>query len=70
MDLQAIKMKCPVCGSDNHHVAVSRPTMNGHAIYRYRQCKDCHKCWGTYEVQLDYFDKKAFKQLLKDLGEW
>ncbi len=44
--------------------------MNDHVIYRYRQCKDCHRRWGTYEVLLDYFDKDAYKQLLIDFGEW
>ncbi len=45
-------MKCPFCGSDNHHVVDSRTTSDGE-IRRRRECEDCMNRFTTYERVMD-----------------
>ena len=42
-------MKCPFCESENTKVIDSRPTEEGHAIRRRRECEACGKRFTTYE---------------------
>ena len=42
-------MKCPFCESENTKVIDSRPTEEGHAIRRRRECEECGKRFTTYE---------------------
>ncbi len=42
-------MKCPFCGNLDSRVVDSRPTDEGSAIRRRRECIDCAKRFTTYE---------------------
>lgn len=46
-------MRCPYCGEDDTQVKDSRPTEDGHAIRRRRQCLACMARFTTFErIQL------------------
>jgi len=46
-------LRCPFCGHENSQVKDSRPTEDGSAIRRRRQCEDCGARFTTFErVQL------------------
>jgi transcriptional repressor NrdR len=46
-------LRCPYCGHDNSQVKDSRPTEDGAAIRRRRQCEDCGARFTSFErVQL------------------
>ena len=46
-------MRCPYCGHDDSQVKDSRPTEDGAAIRRRRQCEECGERFTTFErVQL------------------
>jgi len=46
-------MRCPFCGNDDSQVKDSRPTEDGAAIRRRRQCPDCGGRFTTFErIQL------------------
>ncbi|MFT3965188.1 MAG: transcriptional regulator NrdR [Sphingobium sp.] len=46
-------MRCPFCGHDNSQVKDSRPTEDGAAIRRRRQCEGCAGRFTTFErIQL------------------
>jgi transcriptional repressor NrdR len=46
-------MRCPFCGSEDSQVKDSRPTEDGSAIRRRRQCPECGARFTTFErVQL------------------
>ncbi len=42
-------MKCPYCENPDTRVIDSRPTEEGHAIRRRRECDKCNKRFTTYE---------------------
>ncbi len=42
-------MKCPFCENSETKVIDSRPTEEGHAIRRRRECESCKKRFTTYE---------------------
>lgn len=42
-------MKCPFCENSDTKVIDSRPTEEGHAIRRRRECEKCSKRFTTYE---------------------
>lgn len=42
-------MKCPFCETNDTKVINSRPTEEGHAIRRRRECDNCGKRFTTYE---------------------
>ncbi|MBN2853817.1 MAG: transcriptional repressor NrdR [Clostridia bacterium] len=42
-------MKCPYCGYEEDKVIDSRPTEEGYAIRRRRECTNCLKRFTTYE---------------------
>ncbi len=42
-------MKCPYCSSSDTHVVNSRPSDDGHAIRRRRECDTCNRRFTTYE---------------------
>ncbi len=42
-------MKCPYCGFFESRVLDSRPTEDGAAIRRRRECEECHRRFTTYE---------------------
>ena len=42
-------MKCPFCENIDTKVIVSRPSEEGHAIRRRRECDNCKKRFTTYE---------------------
>ena len=42
-------MKCPYCGNPDTKVIDSRPTEEGRAIRRRRECESCTKRFTTYE---------------------
>lgn len=42
-------MKCPFCENQDTKVIDSRPTEEGHAIRRRRECENCKKRFTTYE---------------------
>lgn len=42
-------MKCPFCETNDTKVIDSRPTEEGHAIRRRRECDNCSKRFTTYE---------------------
>jgi transcriptional repressor NrdR len=42
-------MKCPFCGNPDTKVIDSRPTEEGQAIRRRRECENCGKRFTTYE---------------------
>ncbi|MGQ0558366.1 MAG: transcriptional regulator NrdR [Sphingosinicella sp.] len=42
-------MRCPFCGHENSQVKDSRPTEDGNAIRRRRQCEDCGARFTTFE---------------------
>lgn len=42
-------MKCPFCAEDDSKVIDSRPTDDGHAIRRRRECGACKNRFTTYE---------------------
>jgi transcriptional repressor NrdR len=43
-------MKCPFCGNPDTKVIDSRPTEEGQAIRRRRECESCTKRFTTYET--------------------
>ena len=43
-------MKCPFCGFEESKVIDSRPTEDGNAIRRRRECLECGKRFTTYEI--------------------
>jgi transcriptional repressor NrdR len=43
-------MQCPFCGNDEDRVIDSRPTRNGKAIRRRRECTGCSRRYTTYEA--------------------
>jgi transcriptional repressor NrdR len=43
-------MKCPFCGNPDTKVIDSRPTEEGQAIRRRRECESCEKRFTTYET--------------------
>ena len=46
-------MRCPFCAHENSQVKDSRPTEDGSAIRRRRQCEDCGARFTTFErIQL------------------
>jgi transcriptional repressor NrdR len=46
-------LRCPFCSHENSQVKDSRPTEDGAAIRRRRQCEDCGARFTTFErVQL------------------
>ena len=46
-------MRCPYCGHEDSQVKDSRPTEDGAAIRRRRQCEDCGARFTTFErIQL------------------
>ncbi len=42
-------MKCPYCGYEDDRVIDSRPTDDGNAIRRRRECANCQRRYTTYE---------------------
>ncbi len=42
-------MRCPYCGSEEDHVVDSRPTQEGKAIRRRRECLQCGRRFTTFE---------------------
>lgn len=42
-------MKCPYCNKDNDRVLDSRPTRDGSAVRRRRECLECQHRFTTYE---------------------
>ena len=42
-------MRCPFCENPDTKVIDSRPTEEGHAIRRRRECEKCKKRFTTYE---------------------
>ncbi len=42
-------MKCPHCGHEEDKVVDSRPSHDGRAIRRRRECLECHERFTTYE---------------------
>lgn len=42
-------MRCPFCENSDTKVIDSRPTEEGHAIRRRRECENCKKRFTTYE---------------------
>jgi transcriptional repressor NrdR len=45
----AIRLKCPYCGFEDTKVLDSRPTEEGGAIRRRRECANCVRRFTTYE---------------------
>lgn len=43
-------MKCPYCGFEDGKVIDSRPTEDGNAIRRRRECMNCQRRFTTYET--------------------
>ncbi len=48
-------MKCPFCETNDTRVIDSRPTEEGHAIRRRRECDHCGKRFTTYEKVEEVF---------------
>ncbi len=48
-------MKCPFCENNDTRVIDSRPTEEGHAIRRRRECDNCGKRFTTYEKVEEVF---------------
>ncbi|UCG61940.1 MAG: transcriptional repressor NrdR [Candidatus Zixiibacteriota bacterium] len=42
-------MKCPACGHEEDKVVDSRPSQDGRAVRRRRECMQCHERFTTYE---------------------
>lgn len=42
-------MRCPYCGVDDDRVVDSRPSDDGEAIRRRRECRSCRQRFSTYE---------------------
>lgn len=42
-------MRCPFCGSEENKVVDSRPSREGQAVRRRRECLSCKKRFTTYE---------------------
>ncbi len=42
-------MRCPHCGHEENKVVDSRPSQDGHAVRRRRECLGCQKRFTTYE---------------------
>jgi len=47
--MEVMHMKCPFCENADTKVIDSRPTEEGHAIRRRRECDSCGKRFTTYE---------------------
>ncbi len=43
-------MRCPFCGSEEHHVLDSRPARGGEAVRRRRECEACLRRFTTFEA--------------------
>lgn len=60
-------MKCPYCGYEDDRVIDSRPTDEGTAVRRRRECSKCQKRYTTYEkvesVPLMVIKKDKTRQL-------
>lgn len=54
-------MKCPYCGYEEGKVIDSRPTEEGNAIRRRRECLQCQKRFTTYE-KLETISLAVIKQ--------
>lgn len=48
-------MRCPYCENNDTKVVDSRPTEEGYAIRRRRECDKCNKRFTTYEKMDDVF---------------
>ena len=48
-------MRCPFCEHEDTRVIDSRPTEEGHAIRRRRECDSCGKRFTTYEKVEEVF---------------
>ncbi len=55
-------MKCPFCENSDSRVIDSRPTEEGHAIRRRRECDKCGKRFTTYEK----VEEMSFMVIKKD----
>ncbi len=55
-------MKCPYCGYETDRVIDSRPTEEGYAIRRRRECLDCRRRFTTYEK----IERKPLMVIKKD----
>lgn len=60
--LGGVLMKCPYCENDDTKVIDSRPTEEGQAIRRRRECDNCGKRFTTYEKA----EKTLFMVVKKD----
>lgn len=54
-------MRCPFCGSEDTKVMDSRPTEDGSAIRRRRECISCRQRFSTYE-RLETFPVMVVKK--------
>ena len=54
-------MRCPFCGNEETKVMDSRPTEDGLAIRRRRECIECKKRFSTYE-RLETFPVMVIKK--------
>lgn len=54
-------MRCPFCGNEDTKVMDSRPTEDGLAIRRRRECIECKKRFSTYE-RLETFPVMVVKK--------
>ena len=52
-------MKCPFCDYYETKVIDSRPTDEGQAIRRRRECNNCNKRFTTYEKIEEIPDRKS-----------
>ncbi|MDK2901527.1 MAG: transcriptional repressor NrdR [Thermosediminibacterales bacterium] len=62
-------MKCPYCGFNESRVIDSRPTEEGTAVRRRRECLDCQQRFTTYEkieeVPLIVIKKDGSREIFK-----
>lgn len=57
-------MRCPFCGNEDNKVVDSRPSREGQAVRRRRECISCSKRFTTYE----YVEKVPLMIIKKDGG--
>ena len=55
-------MKCPYCHADHDRVVDTRPSDDGLAVRRRRQCRQCKRRFTTYE----YVERTTVKVIKKD----
>jgi len=55
-------MRCPFCGNEDNKVVDSRPSREGQAVRRRRECISCAKRFTTYE----YVEKVPLMLIKKD----